>query len=144
MERRTFTSCHPVRGQSVIEMALVLLILALLVFGIVDVGRAFHHYIIVTNACREGARLAARLPDPNDDPDAFVPAVEAATMAEASNSNVDLTPPGASIAIAGPRTSGDPISVTVTYTYTTIIGGLVGLSEFPMRTTTEMRYQPVN
>jgi Flp pilus assembly protein TadG len=125
-------------------MALVLLILALLVFGIVDVGRAFHHYIIVTNACREGARLAARLPDPNDDPDAFVPAVEAATMAEASNSNVDLTPPAASIAIAGPRTSGDPISVTVTYTYTTIIGGLVGLSEFPMRTTTEMRYQPVN
>jgi Flp pilus assembly protein TadG len=144
MERVKETIRRSGRGQGVVEMALALFILAFLLLGIVDFGRAFHHYIVVTNASREGARIAARLPDPDDDPDEFVPAVEEATKSEASNSNVDLTPPGASITIVGTRTSGDPISVSVTYTYTTIIGGLIGLPEFPMRAATEMRYQPKN
>ena len=34
--------------------------------------------------------------------------------------------------------SGDPISVTVEYNFTTIIGGLVGLPELPMLSSTEM------
>ena len=47
------------RGQSVVEMALVATLLLSLVGGVVDFGSAFHHYIIITNAAREGARYAA-------------------------------------------------------------------------------------
>ncbi|MHB0875764.1 MAG: TadE family protein [Anaerolineae bacterium] len=46
-------------GQSLVEMALVLPLLLLLVFGIIEFGRVFNAYIIVTNAAREGARCGA-------------------------------------------------------------------------------------
>jgi hypothetical protein len=50
------------RGQSLVEMALILPILLLLVVGIVDLGRAFNNHVIITNAAREGARYASRYP----------------------------------------------------------------------------------
>jgi Flp pilus assembly protein TadG len=53
------------RGQAVIEMALTLPLLLLVVFGIFDFGFMFQRYEVVTNAAREGARLAV-LPDYQD------------------------------------------------------------------------------
>ena len=50
------------RGQNLVELALVLPLLILLLAGIADVGRAFFSYIQLTNAAREGARAASRLP----------------------------------------------------------------------------------
>ena len=47
------------RGVSLIEFALVLPFLMVFVMGIVEFGRGFNIYHNVTNACREGARLAA-------------------------------------------------------------------------------------
>ena len=49
------------RGQSLVETAVVLPILLLLVVAIVDFGRAFDAYIILTNAAREGARFGSCL-----------------------------------------------------------------------------------
>jgi len=46
------------KGQSMVEMALILPILILLIFGIMEFGRIFNAYLIVTNAAREGARTA--------------------------------------------------------------------------------------
>src|SRR6202158_3286263 len=46
------------RGQSVIELAVAAPLLALMLFGIVDFGRAFFQYIAVVEAAREGARYA--------------------------------------------------------------------------------------
>jgi Flp pilus assembly protein TadG len=46
------------RGQSLVEFALVLPLFLLLFFAIVDMGRAVFVYNSVTNAAREGARLA--------------------------------------------------------------------------------------
>jgi len=45
------------RGQAIVEFSLVLTLLLVLVFGIVDFGRAYICYTEVTNAAREGARL---------------------------------------------------------------------------------------
>ena len=50
------------RGQAVLETALISVVMLLLFAGAVDVGRMFYHYINVTNAAREGARTASRLP----------------------------------------------------------------------------------
>ncbi|WP_423799540.1 TadE family protein [Neobacillus sp. SAB-20_R2A] len=47
------------KGQSMVETALILPILIMLLFGIVDFGRAFHAYLTLDHAGREAARLAS-------------------------------------------------------------------------------------
>ena len=122
------------QGSNLVEMALALFVLVFLLIGVADIGRAFHSYITITNAAREGARRASRLPDQGA-------VIRAAVVQEAANSNVDLVEgDNASITIAASEgvTGGKPISVTVDYTMTTIIAGLVGLPELHMRSSTEM------
>jgi Flp pilus assembly protein TadG len=46
-------------GQAYVELALVLPILVLLVFGIIQFGLAFHNYLAITDAARVAARAAA-------------------------------------------------------------------------------------
>src|SRR5438309_11189266 len=45
-------------GQSLVEMAMVLPVLAFLTFGLVDFGRAYYFQVSVANSAREGARVA--------------------------------------------------------------------------------------
>lgn len=47
------------KGSAIVEMALVLPILILLVFGIIDFGRVFHAYLTIDHAGREAARMAS-------------------------------------------------------------------------------------
>jgi hypothetical protein len=46
------------RGQALVEFALVFPLIVLIVFGFVDVGRAVLTYNTLTNAARQGARVA--------------------------------------------------------------------------------------
>lgn len=46
------------RGAELVEMALVLPLLLLLIAGIIDFGLLFQRYLVLTNAAREGARIA--------------------------------------------------------------------------------------
>jgi len=48
------------RSQALIEFALVSPVLLLLLFGIVDIGRAVFYFDTLNHAAREGARTAAR------------------------------------------------------------------------------------
>ena len=47
------------RGAELVEFAIALPLLLLIMFGIVDFGFLFQRYEVLTNAAREGARLAA-------------------------------------------------------------------------------------
>jgi Flp pilus assembly pilin Flp len=47
------------RGAAAVEFALVVPVLVLLVFGIIQFGRAYNLYLTATAAAREGARAAA-------------------------------------------------------------------------------------
>jgi Flp pilus assembly protein TadG len=47
------------RGAELIEFALVLPVLLIVLGGILDMGFLFNNYAVVTNAAREGARVAA-------------------------------------------------------------------------------------
>ena len=49
-------------GQAIVELALTLPLLLLVVLGVFDFGLMFERFEVVTNAAREGARLAV-LPD---------------------------------------------------------------------------------
>jgi Flp pilus assembly protein TadG len=48
------------RSQALIEFALISPVLLLLLFGIIDIGRAVFYYDTLGHAAREGARTAAR------------------------------------------------------------------------------------
>src|ERR1035441_8138778 len=64
MDRRSTGIAARERGAAAVEFALLLPVLLLLVFGIVDFGRALNAQITLTQAAREGVRLAA-LGQPN-------------------------------------------------------------------------------
>lgn len=119
------------QGSNLVEFALVLFILVLLLAAIGDFGRAFNHYIVITNASREGARFGARVIQ--------TPAIDdwikEAVIREAANSGVDLEANMITIdpAALSDRQAGSPITVTVEYTVDLIFSGIVGLSELPMR-----------
>jgi hypothetical protein len=48
------------RGQSLLETAIVLMVLVILLYGVVEVGFGLRNYLLVSNANREAARFAAR------------------------------------------------------------------------------------
>jgi Flp pilus assembly protein TadG len=57
------TVLRGVRGDSLIEFALLLPILMLMLMGIFDLSRAFYVHSVIANAAREGARYGVAHPD---------------------------------------------------------------------------------
>ncbi len=47
------------KGQSIVELALLLPVILMLLLGIVEFGRVYGSYMIITNASRQGARAGA-------------------------------------------------------------------------------------
>ncbi len=47
------------KGQAVVELALVLPIFLLLVFGVIEISRIGYSYVTLNNAVRSGARIAS-------------------------------------------------------------------------------------
>lgn len=122
------------RGQSVVEMAVVMVLLLLLLVGVADFGRAFHNYIVINNASREGARYASRFPH-------LEMGIREKTKQEAAGSGVTLM--DSNITIDGLNgAAGDPIRVTVTYEFSTIMSSLVSsiisTENLTLRASTEM------
>ena len=118
------------RGASVIETALVSVLLLLMIGGMVDLGGAFQNYIIITNAAREGARTAARTPCKSDNRAALAASIVQAAIDEAAGSNLTLAAGNITITPnpvgVGCATPGGPIEVTVMVPYGTLLGGLWG------------------
>lgn len=111
------------RGQAVVEMALVLPILIMLIFGIIEFGRILNTYMIVTNLSREGARQGA-----TGGTDAeIVTAVKSGTNSNQINPNnltVIINP-----AANSPRARGSSVGVRVSYPVDIIapvIGTVIG------------------
>ncbi|MCG0274878.1 MAG: pilus assembly protein [Thermosediminibacteraceae bacterium] len=101
------------RGQAVVEFALVLPLLVLILFGVLEFGRIFHTYIVITNAAREGARLGAV---GKPDSEIIARIYETAALPE-SDERLQITrlEPGESL-----RTPGTPFTVEVTYSLTPV------------------------
>jgi Flp pilus assembly protein TadG len=65
MKRGFFRRAANERGVALIEAAITLPLLLLVSVSIFEFGRAYQHWQVVTNASREGARIAV-LPDVDD------------------------------------------------------------------------------
>ena len=124
------------RGQSLVETAVVLPILLLLLAAIVDFGRAFDAYIILTNAVREGARFGATNPEvAGDDLKQLV-----VDDVIGSGTNVTrLTGFGLDdVEVYGQFEGSTEVIVTATVQFDLWFGRLIGLPQVTLSKTAEM------
>jgi Flp pilus assembly protein TadG len=107
------------QGQTMTEFALVLPILAILLFGVIQFGLVFNNYITLTDAVRAGARkgaVARHLQDPGGAVETTVR--NAATDLRESDLNVSVS--------ASPGwTPNAEVTVNATYPYSISLLGVV-------------------
>lgn len=91
-------------GQSLVEFALCLPVLAIILLGLLDLGRAYNAYVIISNAAREGAYYGCMHPDDST-------GIVQRAVSEAVNSGLTIHPGHVTIETTG--ASGSPITVQV-------------------------------
>jgi Flp pilus assembly protein TadG len=149
-------------GQALVEFALVFPVFLIILFGIVDFGRAIYAYNTLANAAREGARIAIvnqiqTSPDcspnkPIENP--LAPQWSIKTCAARSAISLGVTDTDVTVSFAPPpgaTFSCSPVvkvecvaTVTVEYSYTAItpvIGAIVGA--IPMSSTSQVPVERV-
>ena len=117
------------QGQAMTEFAVVLPIVALVLFAIVQFGIAFNNYLTLTDAVRRGARTAAVSRQTGSGSSATVAAVQQAAA--------DLTQSKLNVSVSSTWLPGDDVSVTATYPYSISLFGMVVASGNLTSTTTE-------
>jgi Flp pilus assembly protein TadG len=118
------------QGQAMTEFALVLPVLALILFAVIQFGIVFNNYITLTDATRAGARKAAvSRDDPNRDADVMAAVRSSAT--DLDGSKLSVSPPSST------WDSGTDVTVTASYPYSISLLGLVVKSGRLSSTTTE-------
>jgi len=123
---------HSAVGQEMAEFAIALTLLLMVVFGVLDLGQAFHAAITIANAAREGARAGVRYDWSK--PDGYA-AVESAALLEAQDAGLD--PARMQVfSNCGACASGASLVVTVTYDCDLIIG--LFLADFTLQRTATM------
>jgi Flp pilus assembly protein TadG len=117
------------RGQTMTEMAVVLPVLCLLLFGVIQFGILFNNYVTLTDATRAGARKAAVGRFGSD------PAGAAETAVRSSAR--DLRQADLGVSVASSWAPGSDVTVTATYPYEIDLLGLVLANGQLSSTTTE-------
>ena len=117
------------RGQAMVEFVIVLPILCVLLFGIVQFGITFNHYLTLTDSVRAGARKAAVSREASDPVGAAVAQVRASAS--------DLKQSDLSVTITSSWSPGGDVTVTARYPYSINIMGVVVHSGQLKSSTTE-------
>ncbi len=117
------------QGQTLTEFAMVLPLLALLLFGVIQFGIVFHQYVTLTDAVRAGGRQGAVSRDLAN-PTAVV-------VDRVRRSAADLDPGQLGISVTSTWTQGDDVTVTATYPYDINLLGVVIKSGNLSASTTE-------
>jgi Flp pilus assembly protein TadG len=105
------------QGQTMTEFALVLPVLALLLFAVIQFGIVFNNYETLTDATRAGARKAAVSRQASN------PAAAAETAVR--NSATDLKQSNLKVTINSTWQPSADVTVTATYPYKVSLLGLV-------------------
>lgn len=138
------------RGAELIEFALAFPLLLLVILGIVDFGFLFQRMAVITNAAREGARVAVL-------PGYATGDVTARVQAYVQTGGVPTTPGNPTVAVndvtvntspGGPTLPGKRVTVTYTHNYV-FLGPMLGwfggsLTSVPVRGISVMRDEPGN
>ncbi len=106
------------RGQSLVEIALVLPILLIVLFGVLEFGRIFHSYLVVTHAAREGARYGIISKDVGAIKQKVQDASPGITL---DLNNIEVNP-------SSNLTTGVPLTISVEYQvdlFTPVLAGII-------------------
>jgi Flp pilus assembly protein TadG len=109
------------QGQSMTEFALVLPILAILLFGVLQFGIVFNHYLTLTDAVRAGARkgiTGRHLQSQGLNPDAEV-------KESVRKAATDMKPSELLITVNSSWQQNSDVQVTATYPYSINLLGVV-------------------
>lgn len=124
------------RGQSLVELALMMTLLVLILAGVLDLARAYYSYLALRDAAGEGAYYGSIHPlwktsTDNADPDNVTYRVRNSAP---SGGLISLT--GAAVTVTAPSTAaGNYITVTVSTNFqiiTPFIGAIVGSQTLPL------------
>ncbi len=112
------------RGQSTVELALILPVFVVMLALVVDGGRAYYRYFQVQQVAREAAFFGATH-------GGDVSATRAEAMAHAAEMGLELS--HLEVDVQGSSNSGRAIIVTVTYHIDTILLGIAGYPSLSLR-----------
>ncbi len=122
------------RGQAVIEFALVLPILLLVLLGITEFGRAFWTLNVLTQAAREGARVAAL--------GGNLEAVETRVEEVLNASRIDAASGGITLAGPNPLDPDQTVTVSVTSNFEVLSRQVLPITgTIPLTGTAVMRFE---
>jgi Flp pilus assembly protein TadG len=120
MPQPHITNLKHERGQTMVEFAVVLPVLALLLFGVIQFGIAFNNYVTLTDAVRAGARKAAVSREASD------PVGAATTEVRSSAAGLDLTQ--LNVSVSSTWQPGSDVTVQASYPYSIHLLGLYDFS----------------
>jgi Flp pilus assembly protein TadG len=142
---RLMSTLRGEEGTALVEFALILPILALLLFAMLDFGKAFNYWIDETHLANEGARWAVvnRNPGGGSLQQYILPQ---ATTAELRNGGTASIASPAQVCITFPNGTsnvGDPVQVTVsaTYHWLPILGSRIGITQTAITGSSNMRLE---
>ena len=127
------------QGQALVEFALISIVFFILVFGMIDVGRAVWNYNTLAQATREGTRYAIVHGSNSSSPSG--PGNEAAVVNTVQTYGGGLNPAQLTVNatwLGGSNAPGSDITVTSQYTYEPIFNFL-GIVSFNMTSTSTMQ-----
>lgn len=149
------------KGQALVEFALMGLMLAMLLAGAVDLGRAYYTSIIVDNMAGEGAAYAALYPDrdinyptagtcskfavvanQNIQDRAKKVATDRGLIISSNRATIEVLNSSGQTSICSTRCAGSLITVRVTYQITDLfLPKLVGMNSITIRKSASQRLQ---
>jgi len=100
------------KGQSMVEMAVLIPILFMLLIGIFEVGVVFHNHLVLSQAAKEGARCASLGGDDQQVEKMIYEAADALIdsffLKGKLDGSITIIPPL-------PRNQGDSVTITIPY-----------------------------
>ncbi len=117
------------QGQTLTEFAMVLPLLALLLFGVIQFGIVFHQYVTLTDSVRAGGRQGAVSRDLSNPQSRVIDRVR--------TSAADLDPGKLGISVTSTWVQGSDVTVVATYPYNISLLGVVVKSGNLRASTTE-------
>jgi Flp pilus assembly protein TadG len=132
-------------GQALVEIALVLPLLLIIIFGVIEFSILLYDKAVITNASREGARHGIVAPNPRPSVGDITNAVNAYCAANlitfGGSGSLSVTAPEAAASTI--KYFGDPLTVTVTYTYTFFVlpKFILTNGSLTLHATTLMKYE---
>jgi hypothetical protein len=137
-------------GQALVEFALVLPILLVLLFAMLDFGKAFNYWIDATHISAEGARFAVvnRKPDPANPLSLQEQLRDQGNTPELRDGGTSSISSASQVCVdfpTGTTSPGDPVRVRMSFTYHWLpfLGSRIGFAQTTINATATMRLEAI-